>query len=164
MGRSGNGYVHPTNVKVLLYDLRPDASDFATFEYLREHRHEHSSPIGDAVPQESSPPNGTEDSESESETQSAADDDDGDVFKLIVRSGVTKDVTLKVRPTTSCGAIVKAFLKRAGLADKYPGGKNPRGKREPRLMVDGEHMDPETPISEADLEDGDQVEVDGLQP
>lgn len=149
---------------MFLYDLRPDASDFATFEYLREHRHEHPSPIGDAVPQESSPPNGTEDGESESETQSAAEDDGNDVFKLIVRSGFTKDVTLKVRPTTSCGAIVKAFLKRAGLADKYPGGKNPRGKKEPRLMVDGEHMDPETPISEADLEDGDQVEVDGLQP
>lgn len=149
---------------MLLDDLRLDASDLATFEYLRERRHEGPSPIGDAVPQGSSPLNGTEDDESESETQSVADDDDGDVFRLIVRSGVTKDVTLKVRPTTSCGAIVKAFMKRAGLADKYPGGKNPRGKREPRLMVDGEHMDPETPISEADLEDGDQVEVDGLQP
>jgi len=154
----------PQSGSVLLYDLRLDASDFATFEYLREHRHERPSPIGDAVPQESSPLNGTEDDEPESETQSVADDDDDDVFKLIVRSGVTKDITLKVRPTTSCGAIVKAFLKRAGLADKYPGGKNPRGKREPRLMVDGEHMDPETLISEAELEDGDQVEVDGLQP
>lgn len=167
MGRGGNGLVDLKHVKVLFYDLCLDASDFATFEYLREHRHDDPLPIGDAVPQESSPPNGTEDGESESETQSAADDaddDDDDVFKLIVRSGVTKDVALKVRPTTSCGAIVKAFLKRAGLADKYPGGKNPRGKREPRLMVDGEHMDPETPISEADLEDGDQVEVDGLLP
>jgi hypothetical protein len=111
----------------------------------------------------SSPPNGSE-GEFESDAQSVADDDDGDVFKLVVRSAVTKDVILKVRPTTTCGAIVKAFLTRAGIAAEYPVGKGPRGKREPRLMVDGEHMNPETLISEADLEDGDQVEVDGLQP
>lgn len=150
--------------RCILDALHLDASDFATFEYLREHRHECSPPAADSLPQESSPPHGTEDGESESDAQSVADDDDGEVFKLVVRSGVTKDVTLKVRPTTSCGAIVKAFLKRAGIADKYPGGKNPRGKGEPRLMVDGEHMSPETLISEADLEDGDQVEVDGLHP
>lgn len=95
----------------------------------------------------------------------AEDDDDDDVFKLVVRSGVTKDVTLKVRPTTTCGAIVKAFLKRAGIADKYFEGKSVRGKSAaggPRLMIDGEHMDPDIQISEADLEDGDQVEVTGL--
>jgi hypothetical protein len=89
-----------------------------------------------------------------------ADDDDGDIFKLVVRSGITKDVTLKVRPATTCGAIVKAFLKRAVIADQYLEGRSIRGG--PRLMIDGERMDPETPISEADLEDGDQVEVDGL--
>ncbi|KAI9512389.1 hypothetical protein F5148DRAFT_1273703 [Russula earlei] len=97
-----------------------------------------------------------------SESDAQSNGDDGDVFKLVIRSGVTKDVTLKVRPTTSCGAIVQAFLKRAGIADKYPAGKKFR-KRGPRLMVDGEYMDPETPISEAELEDGDQVEVGGLQ-
>jgi hypothetical protein len=141
-----------------------DASDFATFEYLREHRHEGPPPIADALDQVSSPPNGSEDGELESDAQSVADDDDGDVFKLVVRSAFTKDVILKVRPTTTCGAIVKAFLKRAGIANEYPVGKGPRGKREPGLMIDGEHMNPETLISEADLEDGDQVEVDGLQP
>ena len=144
--------------------LRLDASDLTTFEYLREHRHEAPPPLADVLAPASSPPNGSEDAESESDAQSAADDDDGDVFKLVVRSAVTKDVILKVRPTTSCGAIVKAFLKRAGIAGEYPVDKSFRGKREPRLMVDGEHMNPETLISEADLEDGDQVEVDGLQP
>lgn len=146
-----------TNSLLLLLD----ASNFATFEYLREHRHECPLPIADVPLQFSSPPGSAEDGEPESDAQSIADDD-GDVFMLVVRSGVTKDVTLKVRPTTSCGAIVKAFLKRAGIADKYPEGKSFRGKRGPQLVVDGEHMDPETPISEADLEDGDQVEVDGL--
>jgi hypothetical protein len=119
--------------------------------------------MANALAERSSPLGSPEDSESELDTQSVADDDDDDVFKLVVRSGVTKDVTLKVRPTTSCGAIVKAFLKRAGIADQYFEGRSFRGKGGPRLMVDGEHMDPETPISEADLEDGDQVEIAGLQ-
>src|SRR6267154_3058844 len=138
--------------------LRSDASDLVTYEYLRKHRQDRPPPTANAPAQESSPPGSAEDGESDSDSQSMADDDDDDIFKLVVRSGVTKDITLKVRPTTSCSAIVKAFLKRAGIADKYPGGKNPRGKGEPRLMVDGEHMRPETLISEADLEDGDQVE------
>jgi len=137
------------------------ASDFATSEYLREHRHERAPPTG-ALAQWSPPPGSADGDESESDTQSNAGGDGGDAFKLVVRSGVTEDVALKVRPTTSCGAIVKAFLKRAGIADKYLEGKNFRGKRGPRLMVDGEQMDPDTPISEADLEDGDQVEIGGL--
>jgi SUMO-like protein len=142
--------------------LRLDASDLVTYEYLREHRQEHPPPDANALAQGSSPPGSAEDGESESDTQSMADDDDGDIFKLVVRSGVTKDVTLKVRQTTTCGAIVKAFLKRAGIADQYSESRNIRGEGGARLMIDGERMDPETPISEADLEDGDQVEVDGL--
>ena len=148
----------------LLYDFNPlhsDASDLVTFQYLREHRQERHPPTANALSQRSSPSGTTEDGESESDAQSMADDDDDDdVFKLVVRSAVTKDVILKVRPTTSCGAIVKAFLKRAGIADQYSESRSFRG---PQLMVDGEHMKPDTPISEADLEDGDQVEVDGLR-
>jgi hypothetical protein len=137
--------------------LRSDASDLVTYEYLRAHRQEHPPPTANAPALGSSPPPSAEDEESNSDSQSMVDDDDDDdIFKLVVRSGVTKDVTLKVRPTTTCGAIVKAFLKRAGIADQYLEGGGPR------LMIDGERMDPETPISEADLEDGDQVEVDGL--
>lgn len=146
----------------MIDDLRSDASDRATFEYLREHRQERHTPIADA-PTQSSPLGSAEEEESESEAQSTVDDDDDDVFKLVVRSGVTKDVILKVRQTTTCGAIVKAFLKRAGIADQYLEGRGFRGGGGPRLMVDGEHMKPDTPISEADLEDGDQVEVDGLK-
>ena len=141
-------------------DLRSDASDLVTFQYLREHRQERPPPTANALSQRSSPSGTTEDGESESDAQSMADDDDDGVFKLVVRSAVTKDVILKVRPTTSCGAIVKAFLKRAGIADQYSENRNVRG---PQLMVDGEHMNPDTPISDADLEDGDQVEVAGLQ-
>lgn len=139
-----------------------DASNLVTYEYLREHRQERHPPTPDELAQGSSPPGSAEDEDSESDSQSMVDDDGGDVFKLVVRSGVTKDVTLKVRPTTTCGAIVKAFLKRAGIADQYLEGRSIRGRGVPRLMIDGEHMDTDTPISVADLEDGDQVEVDGL--
>ncbi|KAE9393859.1 hypothetical protein BT96DRAFT_209293 [Gymnopus androsaceus JB14] len=42
-------------------------------------------------------------------------------FKLVLRSGLTsRDITLNVRSATKCGAIVKAFLKKAGLEEKYP--------------------------------------------
>ena len=141
---------------------RLDASNLMTYEYLREHRQERPSPTPDSLAQASSPPGSVENRESDSDYQPMADDDDDDTFKLVVRSGVTKDITLKVRPTTTCGAIVKAFLKRAEIADQYLEGRSIRGGGEPRLMIDGERMDPGTPISEADLEDGDQVEVEGL--
>ena len=71
-----------------------------------------------------------------------------------------------MRPTTKCGAIVRAFLKKAGLDAEYPAAGAPakgRGRSKvPALSVDGDRMDPETEIGEADLEDGDQVEVVGL--
>jgi len=71
---------------------------------------------------------------------------------------------------------VKAFLKKAGLADKYleestSTKSNPkkRGRKSlvvvatgPNLMVDGDKMNNDTEIGEADLEDGDMVEVVGL--
>ncbi|KAH9049940.1 hypothetical protein EDB84DRAFT_1451888 [Lactarius hengduanensis] len=145
-------------------EAQMDASDVTTFEYLREQRHEVHPPLASSSTSWTPPPGSMEDGESESDVQSVAEEDD-DTFKLVVRSGMTKDVTLKVRPTTSCGAIVKAFLRRAGIADKYPEGKSSRKKSTvggPRLMIDGDRMDPDTPISEADLEDGDQVEVTGL--
>ncbi|KAI0357533.1 hypothetical protein OH77DRAFT_1422395 [Trametes cingulata] len=96
-----------------------------------------------------------------------------DTFHLVIRSERTKekDITLRVRPTTKCGAIVRAFLAKAGLESEYPenalaGKARGRGKaaaaKVPALSVDGDRMDPETEIGEADLEDGDQVEVVGL--
>ena len=132
-------------------------------------------------------------SQSQPRSQSVADDEeDHNKFKLVLRSALTgdKNVTLTVRPTTKCGNILKAFLKRAGLEEQYPhifsdtpavpppttGAKRGRGGgrknnakaaaavplKDPRLCIDGEKMDNETPISEADLEDGDMVEVVGL--
>lgn len=89
---------------------------------------------------------------------------------MTLRSGKTKDIVLTVRPTTTCGAIVRAFLKKAGLADQYatPNSKGKRGRKTtaqtagPCLMVDGDRMGAESVIGDADLEDGDLVEVFGL--
>lgn len=84
-----------------------------------------------------------------------------------------------MRPTTKCGSIVKAFLKKHGIADQYPGvfadaptkpgkrgGRKSKGnvavEKDPRLHIDGEKMDNQTPIGDMDLEDGDMIEVVGL--
>ncbi|PFH46528.1 hypothetical protein AMATHDRAFT_50986 [Amanita thiersii Skay4041] len=108
----------------------------------------------------------------------AESDVDDNKFKIVLQSSLTqgRHITLTVRPTTKCGSIVKAFLKKAGLADQYPqvfadanvDATQKRGRRktpiqkDPRIYIDGEKMENETEIGEADLEDGDMVEVVGL--
>lgn len=76
---------------------------------------------------------------------------------------------------------MKAFLKKANVADQYPklfgvestgkgkGGKKGAGgkkgqasEKEPALSVDGDKMGNDVEISEADLDDGDLVDVVGL--
>jgi hypothetical protein len=98
----------------------------------------------------------------------------GDTFKLTLRSMKTpKGIVLTVRPQTKCGAILKAYLRKAGLANEYleydtgARGKN-RGRRSvivvsgPQLVVDGDKVNNEVEIREVDVEDGDIVEVAGL--
>lgn len=96
-----------------------------------------------------------------------------DTFKLTLRSLKTpKGVVLIVRPQTKCGAIVKAYLRKTGLANDYleydTSTNRKRGRRSiiiasgPRLVVDGDKLDNEIEIREADVEDGDIVEVAGL--
>jgi len=97
-----------------------------------------------------------------------------DTFRLTLRSMKTpKGLVLTVRPQTKCGAILKAYLRKAGLAHEYleydvgARGRN-RGRRSviiasgPRLVVDGDKLDNEVEIKEADVEDGDIIEVTGL--
>ena len=79
-----------------------------------------------------------------------------------------------MRPTTKCGAIVKAFLKKAGVAAQYPAvfgeavkapkksGWGAPPKTDPRLCVDGEKLDNEAEIGDSELEEGDLVEVVGM--
>jgi len=123
---------------------------------------------------------------SQTQTQTPAWDSDsttknlGKTLKLVLRSALTgsKVIPLTVRTTTRCDAVVKAFIRKAGLEDgKYPelfagGGEgvvSRRGKKEvvgsgknPQLSLDGDKFDNDTQIGQIDLEDGDLVEVLGL--
>ncbi|KDQ25903.1 hypothetical protein PLEOSDRAFT_1066923 [Pleurotus ostreatus PC15] len=155
------------------------ACDRATFEYLRNQ----SLPsiggdINALIDEEESVAAADKSDESDAESEASQ----SDTFKLIIRSKLTKDkdITLTVRPTTKCGAIVKAFLKKAGLSEQYPLAgevgapakpqpKNKKGKgskavaaKDPKLSIDGDEADNGTQIEAFDLEDGDQVEVVGL--
>ncbi|OCH90930.1 hypothetical protein OBBRIDRAFT_792846 [Obba rivulosa] len=158
-------------------DLELEGCDKVTHEYIQANKRQRSlsvQPVQD-------PLEVSERSRSLSPVVELSDSDSGesasggDTFRLTLRSGKTKDVVLTVRPTTTCAAIVKAFLKKTGLADQYPTisvspsktkAKTKRGKgavtAEPRLFLDGEKLDPASEIGEADLEDGDLVEVVGL--
>lgn len=154
---------------ILVTQVPAEACKVSTFEYFREHRHRSISPVEEEDPilsQALSPPPSQSQPGPSSDGLDAEDDDK---FKLIIRSAVTKPITLTVRPSTKCGAIVKAFLKAAGLPDNStPPGKHAKGRGKqqaqsgPCLRVDGDKMDPETQISVAELEDGDQVEIVGL--
>ncbi|KAJ7022428.1 hypothetical protein C8F04DRAFT_1012484 [Mycena alexandri] len=162
-------------------DAELTACDKTTWEYLRAHpaaAAANPAPSMDVSDSEddddaaaASPTSNTQESDAES-------DAGGETFKLVLQSGVTKAITLTVRPTTTCGAIVQAFLKKAGIADKYGGTKTPRqslggkgkGKKAaaaapekiPQLMIDGDKLAAHVPIGDMDLDDGDTVDVVGL--
>lgn len=148
-----------------------EASDNITYEYLRATRRQRSVSVQpleashDRSPSHTRSPSPTADElDGDSGAESAASD--GDKFRLTLRSAKTKDITLTVRPTTTCGAIVKAFLKKAGLPEQHAGTAKGMGRKgrasAPSLMVDGEKMNSASEIGDADLEDGDLVEVVGL--
>jgi len=151
-----------------------EACEKSTHEYIRSQRHRSPSIVVERGPPAAGgrplTPTQEEDTDESSDEKSEAS---GDTFKLVLRSKIGKDITLTVRPTTKCGAIIKGFLRVAGLTDQYPNttpakpargrkGKNAATINYPQLMVDGEKMNPESEIGDADLEDGDMVEVFGL--
>lgn len=147
-----------------------DACSDSTWKYIQEHGRDAPASLMSNGGLDVSVPAGGDKAASESDAgmDSSQEQDDDDKFKIIVRSKLTtKDITLTVRPTTTCGAIVTAFLKKAGLAEQYAiptkspkkrGGK--KGLAMPSLMIDGDKMKPTAPIGEADLED--MVDVVGL--
>ncbi|KAL1722815.1 hypothetical protein EV715DRAFT_286863 [Schizophyllum commune] len=108
-------------------------------------------------------------------TPAPDEDEDDEKFKIILRSSSFPDVPLTVRPTTTCGAIIRAFLKKVGVADQYPNagiaqpeplkkgrGRNAAAVKDPHLEIDGDKMAHTAPIDEAGLDDGDVVDVHGL--
>ncbi|KAJ3825290.1 hypothetical protein EV361DRAFT_884169, partial [Lentinula raphanica] len=122
-------------------------------------------------------------SQSEPHATTSGAHEDQDKFKIVLRSAQTSsDIVLNVRSTTKCGAIVKAFLNKAGLSNNYPaifadaagGSSTPKPKSRkslvgvagnikiPGLSIDGDKVGNDTEIGVYDLEDGDMIEVVGL--
>ncbi|KIK91591.1 hypothetical protein PAXRUDRAFT_13704 [Paxillus rubicundulus Ve08.2h10] len=144
-----------------------EACDKHTYEYIRTH-HSQRSPS----PSLQDKPHSSRCSLSvspRSDAESEAESTGGEKIKLIFRSAATKDKTfpLIVRPNTTCGAIVKAFLKAARLPDNYShaASRSKKGNKYnpyPQLMIDGDKMACEAEIGDADLEDGDLVEIVGI--
>ncbi|KAG5353888.1 hypothetical protein E4T56_gene13385 [Termitomyces sp. T112] len=146
--------------------------DKVTHEYLRTHPINLVPATVEEIPSDSDAPSSSHTQDEEEKAQDS--EAEGETFKLILRSSLsTKDITLTVRPTTKCGAIVKAYLKKTGLADQYSGlfdeggkkggkGKKSGEETDPRLCIDGDKMGNDVEIGDADLEDGDMVEVVGL--
>jgi hypothetical protein len=82
----------------------------------------------------------------------------GEKIRLTLRSAGCHDITLTVRPTTKCEAIVREFTKRVEAAGASSSAK-PGGKGGFALIVDGDKLDPSSDIGDVGLEDGDLVEV-----
>lgn len=148
--------------------ISAEASKVSTYDYIRSQRHLSPSTMeaGSSAAFLQTPLSTIAESQP---SQFSEIGDDGQKFKLIVRSTATKDdVSLTVRPTTKCGAIVKAYLKAMGLTQDYPGDppmkKGGRGEKDrvPAVQVDGDTLGPNVEIGGADLEDGDQIDIVGL--
>ncbi|KDQ11138.1 hypothetical protein BOTBODRAFT_35672 [Botryobasidium botryosum FD-172 SS1] len=76
-------------------------------------------------------------------------------LKLSFRSArFTKPTTLSVKATATCASIVEKYLRAVDVKDVAKGKVH--------LEIDGEALDGESSIADADLEDGDLVEVIGL--
>ncbi|EPQ51043.1 hypothetical protein GLOTRDRAFT_81649 [Gloeophyllum trabeum ATCC 11539] len=146
------------------------ACEKTTYEYIRTHRLDIGAPGADKDdkwPPPTRSPSAGFGSDAESDSGVESESQAEDKFKLVLRSAVTDKITVTVRPTTTCAAIVKAFLKSAGLTEKYQGAKGKGRKKKtvsnmPTLVVDGDKMDPSSEIGEAGLEDGDCIDVVGL--
>lgn len=112
---------------------------------------------------EMSPEPDAEDGESGLPAPAAASDDDSvappvelptedtvEKIKFIVR-GEEGNLRLQVRLTTTAGSICRHFCNKFGITGARADNM--------RLHFDGESFDPETEISEMDLESGDLVDV-----
>ncbi|KAG1772354.1 hypothetical protein EDD22DRAFT_860660 [Suillus occidentalis] len=126
-----------------------EACDQTTWDYIRAQRHQQAPNVAQFSRNSPSP-------DRESDAESEAESTGGDKIRLVLRSAATEDnVNLTVRSTTT----------QPGLSDRYPipplkGKQTTRAM--PQLMVDGDKMTDDMEIGEADLDDGDLVEVVGL--
>ncbi|TFL01776.1 hypothetical protein BDV98DRAFT_567521 [Pterulicium gracile] len=126
----------------LRFSAKLEAYDKVTYDYIRAQR--------DKTPSLESPP-------ASPSRKAASPDPTSEKLKLTLRTAKAgvKDVSLAVRTTTTCGAVVQAFVKAAGLVGKV---KVENG----RVSVDGDKLDNDVVMGDVDVEDGDMVEVVGL--
>ncbi|KAI5121071.1 hypothetical protein M0805_008585 [Coniferiporia weirii] len=89
----------------------------------------------------------------ESGAESDASHDRSDTFRLHLRSDA-ETITVTVRPTTKCRAIVASFLRKTG--------RPAAAAKKARIEVDGIKLATDSEIGTADLEDGDLIDIVGL--
>ena len=97
------------------------------------------------------------DAEASSQSESEANDD---AFRITVRSG-SNEISVKVRPQTTCGAIVASFIKRTSGKNGQPTISAANAKAA-RIDFDGEMMDPGSCVADMELEEGDVIDIFGL--
>lgn len=138
------------------------ACDKGTWDWMRKQTGGINAFLGGAGPllRDETPPRSFDLDNDDDVQQEKEEEEADDSFNIVLRSASTKDVKLRVRPTTKCRLIVAAFMKKATL----PASLSPRKKagKDVKLSVDGDRMGDDVEIGEADLEDGDVVEIVGL--
>lgn len=118
----------------------------ATNEYFEErHLNPSSAPASDATNEEDEDPSGSR------EGSPAA----AEKITLRLRTGPNdnRPQTVRVSPDATVETVIAAFLNKTGRV----------GMQGVRLQIDGDDLEMDSTIADADLEDGDLVEVAGIE-
>ncbi|KAL5520064.1 hypothetical protein ACEPAG_1724 [Sanghuangporus baumii] len=119
------------------------------YKYIKAHE-QRQSPADDFSAEP--PPSSLAFSPSDILAEPGPSQDKADAFKLQVRCR-QRTVVIGVRPTAKCSAIVENVLRKLGKPDS--------AAKTARIEVDGEKLNPESEIGEADLEEGDLIDIVG---
>ncbi|KAL5524571.1 hypothetical protein ACEPAF_9711 [Sanghuangporus sanghuang] len=119
------------------------------YKYIKAHE-QRQSPADDFSAEP--PPSSSAFSQSDILAEPGPSQDKADAFKLQIRCG-QRTVVIGVRPTAKCAAIVENVLRKLGKPDS--------AAKAARIEVDGEKLSPESEIGEADLEEGDLIDIVG---
>lgn len=107
---------------------------------------------GEQVPRMSAPESASR------EVSVALEDDDAEIIKLFLRCRVRPDpLRLNVRTSAKCGRVIDAYLKKLTKE-----GIVPQSRQEVRIVLDGEEVDDNATVESLEVEDGDQLDVNGM--
>lgn len=122
-----------------------EAMTLETHEYFEErHQLPSSAPASDAVDEEEGP-DGSYDGSTAAAEKIA--------LRLRTGPGNSRPQTVRVFPDATIESVIAAFLNKTGRA----------GMQGVRLQIDGEDLEMDSTVADADLEDGDLVEVAGIE-